>query len=81
MNTVIYSLYINLPATEHYGSKKARLNVLISFCGFLLMTIFMLFTIGFKESNSEFALDSLTLKVNTIIKIIFDKKFIKLRSK
>tara|TARA_Y100000590_G_scaffold455647_1_gene604712 strand:- start:1075 stop:1827 length:753 start_codon:yes stop_codon:yes gene_type:complete len=42
--------------SEHYGSKKARLNVLISFSGFLLMTIFMLFTIGFKESNGAFNL-------------------------
>ena len=33
---------------EHYGAKKARINVLISFAGFLLMTLFMLFTMGFK---------------------------------
>ena len=33
--------------TEYYGSKFARKNILIGFVSFLLMTIFMLFTIGF----------------------------------
>ena len=33
---------------EHYGAKKARINVLIGFAGFLLMTLLMLFTLGFK---------------------------------
>ena len=34
--------------TEYYGVKFARRNILISFVGFLLMTIIMLFTLGFK---------------------------------
>ena len=33
---------------EYYGSKSARKNILLGFSGFLLMTILMLFTIGFK---------------------------------
>ena len=37
---------------EHYGSKKARLNVLIGFAGFLFMTLLMLFTLGFKPLDS-----------------------------
>jgi len=40
--------------SEYYDYKKARLNVFISFSGFLLMTIIMIFTIGFKGSESEF---------------------------
>ena len=32
---------------EYYGVKSARKNILISFSGFLLMTFFMLFTLGF----------------------------------
>ena len=32
---------------EYYGEKFARRNILIGFISFLLMTIFMLFTIGF----------------------------------
>ena len=33
--------------TEYYGANYARKNILIGFTGFLLMTIFMLFTLGF----------------------------------
>ena len=33
--------------TEYYGVKYARKNILIGFVGFLIMTLFMLFTIGF----------------------------------
>ena len=33
--------------TEYYGKKSARKNILIGFLSFLLMTIFMLFTMGF----------------------------------
>ena len=33
--------------TEYYGSKYARKNILIGFLSFLVMTIFMLFTLGF----------------------------------
>ncbi len=40
--------------SEYYDLKKAKMNILISFSGFLLMTILMIFTIGFKESNGEF---------------------------
>ncbi len=40
--------------SEYYDSKKAKMNILISFSGFLLMTILMIFTIGFKESDGEF---------------------------
>ena len=32
---------------EHYGPIKARKNVMIGFAGFLLMTLLMLFTLGF----------------------------------
>ena len=32
---------------EYYGPKYARKNILIGFAGFLLMTIIMLFTLGF----------------------------------
>ncbi len=33
---------------EEYGAKEARKNILIGFSSFLLMTFFMLFTLGFK---------------------------------
>ena len=38
---------------EHYGIKSARKNILLGFSAFLLMTILMLFTLGFKPI-SEF---------------------------
>ena len=38
--------------TEYYGSKFARKNILIGFLSFLIMTMFMLFTVGFKPLNS-----------------------------
>ena len=38
---------------EHFGSKKARLNVLLGFSGFLLMTAFMLFTLGFSPVDLD----------------------------
>ena len=34
--------------TEYFGAKYAKKNIFISFASFLVMTIFMLFTIGFK---------------------------------
>ena len=34
--------------TEYYGSSFARKNILIGFSSFLIMTIFMLFTMGFQ---------------------------------
>tara|TARA_B100001123_G_C15328560_1_gene1030410 strand:+ start:2528 stop:3340 length:813 start_codon:yes stop_codon:yes gene_type:complete len=37
---------------EYYSPKKARINILIGFSGFLFMTILMLFTLGFKPLNS-----------------------------
>ena len=43
--------------TEYYGVKFARRNILISFVGFLLMTIIMLFTLGFKPLSIEIAGD------------------------
>ena len=36
---------------EYYGTKSARKNILLGFSGFLLMTILMLFTLGFKPLN------------------------------
>jgi len=36
---------------EYYGLKSARRNILMGFVGFLLMTIIMLFTIGFTPLN------------------------------
>ena len=38
---------------EHYGAKQARKNILIGFSGFLLMTFFMLFTLGFSPIDKE----------------------------
>ena len=43
--------------TEYYGPKFARKNILIGFSGFLLMTILMLFTIGFTPLDSSSAGD------------------------
>ena len=45
--------------SEHFGKEKARKNVLIGFAGFLLMTIIMLITIGFKPSANDWAQESL----------------------
>tara|TARA_B100000029_G_scaffold309945_1_gene302488 strand:- start:450 stop:1169 length:720 start_codon:yes stop_codon:yes gene_type:complete len=39
--------------SEHYGTKKARMNILIGFLGFLLMTIIMIFTLSVKPSSNE----------------------------
>ena len=46
--------------SEHYGKEKAQKNILISFAGFLTMTIFMLFTIGFKPSYIDWSHESLS---------------------
>jgi len=43
---------------EYYGGNSARKNILISFLGFLLMTILMLFTIGFKPLDKITAGDN-----------------------
>ena len=40
--------------TEYYGSNFAKKNVFIGFSGFLLMTLFMLFTMGFTPLSLEF---------------------------
>ena len=45
--------------SEHFGKEKAKKNVLISFLGFLFMTIIMLITIGFKPSSNDWAQGSL----------------------
>ena len=39
--------------SEHFGKEKAQKNILISFAGFLIMTIFMMFTLGFKPSSID----------------------------
>lgn len=39
--------------SEYYGAKYARKNILIGFAGFLLMTILMLFTMGFTPLDSN----------------------------
>ncbi len=39
--------------TEYYGARIARKNILIGFVSFLIMTLFMLFTIGFTPLNAE----------------------------
>ena len=36
---------------EYYGTKSARKNIILGFFGFLLMTLFMLFTLGFEPLN------------------------------
>jgi hypothetical protein len=41
--------------TEYYGSAYARKNIVIGFSGFLIFTMFMLFTMGFVPLNSESA--------------------------
>ena len=46
--------------SEHYGKEKAQKNILISFIGFLIMTILMLFTIGFKPSSIDWSQESLS---------------------
>ena len=43
---------------EYYGVKSARKNILLSFSGFLLMTILMLLTIGFKPLDEITAGDN-----------------------
>ena len=50
---------------EYYGTKQARKNVLLGFAGFLLMTIFMLFTLGFKPLNEITASDNYLWAVET----------------
>ena len=39
--------------TEYYGVKLAKKNILMGFAGFLLMTLIMLFTIGFTPLESS----------------------------
>ena len=39
--------------TEYYGSNYARKNILIGFISFLIMTIFMLFTLGFSPIDEN----------------------------
>ena len=54
--------------TEYYGARFAKRNILIGFVSFLIMTIFMLFTLGFtpvdaKDINDEYAW-ALTIQEN-----------------
>ena len=46
--------------SEHYGKEKAQKNILISFTGFLIMTIIMLFTLGFKPSSLDWSQEDLS---------------------
>ncbi len=46
--------------SEYYDKEKAKKNVLIGFCAFLLMTIFMLITIGFNPSSRDWIQNSLS---------------------
>ena len=46
--------------TEYYGSKIARRNILIGFVSFLIMTLFMLFTIGFTPLGAANAEEDLS---------------------
>ena len=46
--------------TEYYGSKIARKNILIGFVSFLIMTLFMLFTIGFTPLDASKINDELS---------------------
>ena len=39
--------------SEYYGTKSAKKNILLGFAGFLLMTLLMLFTIGFKPLDEN----------------------------
>ena len=48
---------------------------------FLKIVLVEIFTLVVNESNKVFALDSLILKVNIMIKVILDINFIKLKSK
>jgi len=43
--------------TEYYGTKFAKKNILIGFSSFLLMTMFMLFTIGFTPLDASITKD------------------------
>ena len=45
--------------TEHFDKNKAKLNILISFSAFLLMTILMIFTLGFKPASSDWVQNSM----------------------
>ena len=49
---------------EYYGAKKARMNVLIGFTGFLFMTLLMLFTLGFKPLDSLIVGENYTWALN-----------------
>ena len=45
--------------SENFDKQKARTNVLVGFLSFIFMTIIMLFTIGFKPSEIDWAHNSL----------------------
>jgi len=50
---------------EYYGARKARINIFIGFAGFLLMTLLMLFTLGFKPLDSITAGENYTWALST----------------
>ena len=41
--------------SEYYGTKFAKKNILVGFVGFLLMTVIMLFTLGFTPLDQNYA--------------------------
>jgi len=51
--------------SEYYGIKFARKNIIIGFVGFLIMTIFMLFTIGFPPLSEIVAGDEYIWAMST----------------
>ena len=57
--------------SEHFGKEKAKTNVLIGFCGFLLMTLLMLFTLGFKPSNIDSSQENLSLIFTPMTRFFF----------
>ena len=57
LGTILFSTtYLSTDIlSEYYGIKSARKNILIGFLGFLIMTMFMLFTIGFTPLDAASA--------------------------
>ena len=51
--------------SEYYGIKFARKNIFIGFAGFLLMTIIMLFTLGFTPLDIDNASEEYSWALNT----------------
>jgi uncharacterized integral membrane protein (TIGR00697 family) len=51
--------------SEHYGAKIARKNILIGFSSFLVMTIFMLFTMGFTPLDTARSVEEYSWSLST----------------